>query len=172
MVLHNNNPARVANRERKLIWPEAFEEDPDILLSLGTGQNRISVLRHQTASSWRLVATKQQVPLSDVRGRWYESLRMLPIINPGLYQQALNAGQIPDVGRSLNARGDSGVLEGGSPGYRFSHREAVLGGSVPAGFNLPSIRGLGDGNGGSGRGTPVGRGSDVMDLDGQSGFTG
>lgn len=50
-ALHNNNPARVANRERKLIWPEAFDTDPDILLSLGTGQNRISILPKLSAKT-------------------------------------------------------------------------------------------------------------------------
>ncbi|KAF2725665.1 hypothetical protein K431DRAFT_260515 [Polychaeton citri CBS 116435] len=43
-ALLNNNPARLANEERKAIWPDMSDQDPDILLSLGTGQNRISVL--------------------------------------------------------------------------------------------------------------------------------
>lgn len=36
------NPAFVADRERKLIWPDT--DEPDLFLSLGTGQNRIMVL--------------------------------------------------------------------------------------------------------------------------------
>lgn len=36
------NPAFIADRERRLIWPDVGE--PDLFLSLGTGQNRISVL--------------------------------------------------------------------------------------------------------------------------------
>jgi len=32
-----NNPAALANEERKLIWPESRARDPDILLSIGTG---------------------------------------------------------------------------------------------------------------------------------------
>ena len=36
------NPAFIADRERKLIWPDAGQ--PDLFLSLGTGQNRITVL--------------------------------------------------------------------------------------------------------------------------------
>ena len=44
-------------------------------------QNRITVMGLRTANSWRLIATKQQVALSEIRGRWYESMRMLPIIN-------------------------------------------------------------------------------------------
>lgn len=38
------NPAAVADRERQLIWPDVAHKDPDILLSVGTGQDRFSVL--------------------------------------------------------------------------------------------------------------------------------
>lgn len=37
------NPAFIADRERRLIWPDVG--DPDLFLSLGTGQNRIAVLQ-------------------------------------------------------------------------------------------------------------------------------
>jgi predicted acylesterase/phospholipase RssA len=37
--LYHNNPVNVANRERKLLWPEIADKHPDILLSIGTGQN-------------------------------------------------------------------------------------------------------------------------------------
>lgn len=36
------NPAYIADRERRLIWPDVGE--PDLFLSLGTGQNRITIL--------------------------------------------------------------------------------------------------------------------------------
>ena len=37
-ALYHNNPARVANHERKFLWPDVAENAPDILLSLGTGK--------------------------------------------------------------------------------------------------------------------------------------
>ena len=37
------NPAFIADRERRLIWPDVVE--PDLFLSLGTGQNRLTVLQ-------------------------------------------------------------------------------------------------------------------------------
>jgi len=40
--LRSPNPAAIADRERRLIWPDAGE--PDLFLSLGTGQNRITIL--------------------------------------------------------------------------------------------------------------------------------
>ena len=37
-ALYHNNPASVANHERKFLWPDVAENLPDILLSLGTGK--------------------------------------------------------------------------------------------------------------------------------------
>lgn len=37
-ALYQNNPASVANHERKFLWPDVAENPPDILLSLGTGK--------------------------------------------------------------------------------------------------------------------------------------
>lgn len=34
-----NNPIFIADNERKLVWPDLAEQDPDILLSIGTGYN-------------------------------------------------------------------------------------------------------------------------------------
>nr|POE62816.1 calcium-independent phospholipase a2-gamma [Quercus suber] len=41
--LRCSNPSLIADRERRLIWPDVGE--PDLFLSLGTGQNRITVLQ-------------------------------------------------------------------------------------------------------------------------------
>lgn len=38
-ALYYNNPARVANMERKIIWPDTANNPPDILLSIGTGHD-------------------------------------------------------------------------------------------------------------------------------------
>ena len=38
-ALYHNNPASIANHERKFLWPDVAESPPDILLSLGTGKN-------------------------------------------------------------------------------------------------------------------------------------
>ncbi|KAL8902691.1 MAG: hypothetical protein Q9207_004458 [Kuettlingeria erythrocarpa] len=61
-ALYHNNPASVANNERKSLWPDVAENTPDILLSLGTGKDgRLEELtvaleptpgrQHQTARS-------------------------------------------------------------------------------------------------------------------------
>jgi patatin-like phospholipase/acyl hydrolase len=38
-ALFHNNPVKVANSERKILWPDVAEKHPDIFLSVGTGQN-------------------------------------------------------------------------------------------------------------------------------------
>lgn len=38
-AIYYNNPVRVANHERKLLWPDVADHYPDILLSIGTGKN-------------------------------------------------------------------------------------------------------------------------------------
>ena len=70
-ALQNNNPARLANRERRLIWPENADADPDILLSLGTGQNRISILPKLSVKTadWRtLQSSLQTAPVETPKG--------------------------------------------------------------------------------------------------------
>lgn len=52
-AIWHNNPVKIAEQERKLIWPELDEHYPDIVLSLGT------------ASSPRLRRTEsKQIPAS------------------------------------------------------------------------------------------------------------
>jgi hypothetical protein len=38
-AVFHNNPVRIANYESKLLWPDAEECHPDILLSIGTGRH-------------------------------------------------------------------------------------------------------------------------------------
>jgi hypothetical protein len=48
-AVFHNNPVRIANYESKLLWPDAEERHPDILLSIGTG--------HYEADADRFLAT-------------------------------------------------------------------------------------------------------------------
>lgn len=38
-AVFHNNPVRIANYESKLLWPDADQQPPDVLLSIGTGQH-------------------------------------------------------------------------------------------------------------------------------------
>ncbi|KAK0515924.1 hypothetical protein JMJ35_001958 [Cladonia borealis] len=51
-ALYHNNPVRVADLERRLIWPDTENSPPDILLSIGTSCNRaIGDETHQSSDS-------------------------------------------------------------------------------------------------------------------------
>ncbi|KXS99282.1 hypothetical protein AC578_6205 [Pseudocercospora eumusae] len=72
--IRSPNPAFIADRERRLIWPDAGE--PDMFLSLGTGQNRITILqklsdRQKTGGIAAVpTAPPPQSPKQKASGRW------------------------------------------------------------------------------------------------------
>ena len=61
-ALYHNNPVRVAELERRLIWPDTEGSPPDILLSIGTSCNMIVQQEAQNA----LYSTRKGYdPMSD-----------------------------------------------------------------------------------------------------------
>lgn len=42
-ALNHNNPVYIAWREKKLIWPDVLSKQPDIFVSLGTGQHKADI---------------------------------------------------------------------------------------------------------------------------------
>lgn len=44
-AFYNNNPARVAQQERKMLWDDDADRHPDIFLSIGTSKNARQVRR-------------------------------------------------------------------------------------------------------------------------------
>ncbi|KAL9035741.1 MAG: hypothetical protein Q9214_006446 [Letrouitia sp. 1 TL-2023] len=62
-ALYYNNPIKVANHERKLIWPDVADSPPDLILSLGTGQNQKKIaqeLRNETLGNFDASTTKKK----------------------------------------------------------------------------------------------------------------
>jgi hypothetical protein len=51
-ALYYNNPIRVANQERKLLWPDVASQPPDIMLSIGTSRTAEPEKRGGTWASW------------------------------------------------------------------------------------------------------------------------
>ncbi|THY21832.1 FabD/lysophospholipase-like protein [Aureobasidium pullulans] len=68
--LYHNNPVHVANRERKLLWPDLANKHPDMLLSIGTGQNLDDVEREkrQRHSSVSRSGDRSRSPTRQARG--------------------------------------------------------------------------------------------------------
>jgi patatin-like phospholipase/acyl hydrolase len=45
--LYYNNPVMIAHKEMRMLWPDV--DQPDILLSIGTGQNRMRMEQESAA---------------------------------------------------------------------------------------------------------------------------
>ena len=66
----NNNPVYVAHLERRLLWPDVAKQEPDILLSIGTGQDEREI-RHKKRErrdsvGTRYVAFSSYHPLTNI----------------------------------------------------------------------------------------------------------
>lgn len=48
--VYNNNPINIAERERKLIWPSLAEQEPDVVVSIGTLFCR--KIKHERTTKW------------------------------------------------------------------------------------------------------------------------
>lgn len=78
------NPSFVADRERRLIWPDV--DEPDLFLSLGTGQNRISVLeklssRPKNGSATTLIPQPGQTALEARKASRWRSKRVDDVLD-------------------------------------------------------------------------------------------
>ena len=52
-AIYHNNPIQIADKERKLIWPELENESPDIVVSVGTSYNPATRSSSESALSPR-----------------------------------------------------------------------------------------------------------------------
>ncbi|SMR43927.1 unnamed protein product [Zymoseptoria tritici ST99CH_3D1] len=97
------NPAVVAERERRLIWPDSGQ--PDMFLSLGTGQNRLTVLQKLSDrpkdSSASIISAANPRTLKLSSGRW-RSRRADDVLDAELAWADFRAEIVKD---SLEARG-------------------------------------------------------------------
>jgi hypothetical protein len=84
-------------------------------------------------SEWKLIERAGKRELNDIKGRWYETRTLLPILR-GVehFQQEIRQGITSDAGLWMNNRGDnsSGV------GRRRKNRRETFGAAVPSGFSV------------------------------------
>jgi hypothetical protein len=79
---------------------------------------------------WVLLNQRTSVSESTVRGRFYETRRLTPILNPAKFQEMIRHNQIEDIQTLLNNRGDSiGPYVG-----RVLNRAQAVAGAIPAGM--------------------------------------
>jgi hypothetical protein len=96
-------------------------------------RNRATVTHKKQISFWKLTHASARLSLSEVKGRWYESRVLLPIIQgQAAFNQLYARGEIGDVGDKLNGRGDA-TNNARKLGTRRADRLEALGGAVPPG---------------------------------------
>ena len=104
--------------------PVRVQEDLDY-------RNRSMIAHKSQVSYWRLLQAGARLSLADVKGRWYESRVLLPIITgQAPFITSVGKGEIADVGDMLNMRGLSTGLKD-LVGLRKNSRMEALAGSVP-----------------------------------------
>ena len=72
-ALYYNNPVKVANHERKFLWPDAADSHPDLILSIGTGINRRKVEQEMKGDSTGRLVVRQAKPHSANKFRRFKS---------------------------------------------------------------------------------------------------
>ncbi len=101
-----------------------------------TFRNQATIETKGTVSSWKLMQPLARLGLGEVKGRWYESSRLLPILRGSAdFTRDLRRGEISDAGMWMNGRGDSSLGAGKIGLKKFDRREA-FGRAVPAGTQL------------------------------------
>ena len=99
-------------------------------------RNRVSIASKRTISYWKIMQAAARLGITDIKGRWYESSILLPILHgAAAFQQDVQRGEITDVGTWINGRGDANSAPG-RPGTRFTHRLEAFGKAVPAGTKI------------------------------------
>lgn len=99
-------------------------------------RNRVSIASKRTISYWKIIQAASRLGITDIKGRWYESSILLPILHgASAFHQDVQRGEITDVGTWINGRGDANSAPG-KPGKRYTHRLEALGRAVPAGTKI------------------------------------
>ena len=108
-------------------------------------RNSITVPIKRIHSYWNLLQSAVRLSISDLKGRWYESSILLPILRgSNVFAADVQKGEITDVGDWINGRGDANAAAG-KTGTRFRERLEAIGKAVPPGLKLGGSDDSGEG---------------------------
>ncbi|MCJ1416102.1 hypothetical protein MMC32_002437 [Xylographa parallela] len=103
-------------------------------------RNRITIAHKSQISFWKLVQSQARLGLGEVKGRWYESRILLPILKGQAdFAQSVSKGEIADVGTMLNGRGDA-TNSANKLGVKKNDRLEAFGASLPQGTIIGARR--------------------------------
>lgn len=104
-------------------------------------RNRLTIASKQTISYWKILGSATRISITDIKGRWYESSILLPVLHGvANFREHEKHGEIGDVGSWINGRGDANGTPM-KPGTRYKDRPETFGKAVPAGIQIS--KGLG-----------------------------
>ncbi|KAI0998761.1 hypothetical protein K3495_g9434 [Podosphaera aphanis] len=113
-------------------WPKYSHDLPPRMSTDIAFRNEIA-LKRGVWYEWRLLATPATKQLKDIKGRWYETQTLLPILKtPQKYHADLLLGQTSDAGEWMNGRKDNNNI----PEQRRKNRRNTLGRAVPDDFKV------------------------------------
>ncbi|OCK76906.1 hypothetical protein K432DRAFT_334858 [Lepidopterella palustris CBS 459.81] len=123
------NPSAPPNLPSNTYLPPRMRQDL-------TWRNNSTISSLRSIGFWNLVSVQTRLEISEIKGRWYESSILFPIIHdPATFEKALSRGEISDIGTWINARGDSSNLPK-APGERKADRVEAFGQAVPVGMRI------------------------------------
>lgn len=93
-------------------------------------RNNVTIPKASIMSYWKLLKPQTAVDVGDIKGRWYETGILLPILRADLFGDAVKSGIITDVGVFMNGRGHGTPDSKGSI-VRKPERMDALGRSIP-----------------------------------------
>lgn len=112
---------------------------PETLTKDMAFRNARTIPSKGTASYWKQVASMSKIELNQVKGRWYESSLLVPIINPDAFEDMSRKGEMIEVSQWLNSRNDcvnanrpEKAPRVEKPNIRKQTRREAFGRAVPA----------------------------------------
>ena len=98
-------------------------------------RNKITANASRPRGYWKLVQKNVKVDVNNIKGRWYESSLLFPILRGAAFADDVRRGEIHDTGLWMNARGES-VVGFRGVGERKPDRLSALGAAVPRGTQI------------------------------------
>lgn len=113
-------------------WPNRVDLPPRVVADLRFRNEVADNAKRGMWYEWRMIETASRKGLAAIKGRWYETRTLLPILRGAEYQQDMSMGITSDVSLWMNGRGDSSSMIG----QRKKNRRDTLGAAVPADFKV------------------------------------
>ncbi|KAN0096637.1 Transcription-silencing protein Clr2 domain containing protein [Hyaloscypha variabilis] len=113
-------------------WPNNPDLPPRMSNDLRYRNEVAHLARTGMWYEWRLLEPAARKSLADIKGRWYETRTLVPIIHPAEFQADLEKGRTKDADKYMNGRRDNNAV----PEQRKKNRRDTLGQAVPMNFKV------------------------------------